>query len=92
MQSLPVLILCSFLPFKFSIFSIVVVKYMSTGWANPSYLGSETGGMASLRTAWAKLVRPCIKNKIKTKGVWRLAQVVEHLVSKHTALFCVGYF
>jgi hypothetical protein len=37
---------------------------------NHSYWGSGGRRILSSRSAWEKVVRPCLKNKIKTKKGW----------------------
>jgi hypothetical protein len=49
--------------------------------SNPSYLEGRGRRITSLRSAWAKLGRLCLKNKIQRK-----AQVVEQLLTINKAL------
>jgi hypothetical protein len=48
---------------------------------NPSYSGGGGRKIMSLSLIRAKLARPCLKNKIKPKGLRGVAQVVELLPS-----------
>jgi hypothetical protein len=54
---------------------------MATHAYNSSYLGGKDGENCGLRLAWAKNMRPHLKNTKKQK-TWGLAQVVEYLPSK----------
>jgi hypothetical protein len=52
---------------------------------NPSYIREGGKRIESSRPAWAKSVRPYPK-KEKSQRTGSMAQVVEHLLSKHEAL------
>jgi hypothetical protein len=53
---------------------------------NPSHSGGRGRRISSSRTGQAKLVRPYLKNKIKTKRAGGITQVVQHRPSKCKAL------
>jgi hypothetical protein len=50
---------------------------------NPSYVGAYIGGSLSEASPMQKLRDPLSENKLKQKGLGDMAQVVEHLPSKH---------